>query len=235
MGKTATTFSLFSSAQRAEDEEALHHFRQSLQEGKSWHLALLEAIALWGSPEEVYRGRHYRYLIEGEAFDWLLLAERLCQGVDEIPEEEKKALLFSAKPPIELSRETFRKLLGPVKYRAYLNYFYGVIVEEALVSAVEAEVWKEQISRGPGAELGVTEEAYRRLYRATSEELLRRFRKEKGRRNKRSIGLEELREFTYWLFKYRVKHSERARVASDTRKGLAELYRHWWEGRPHFL
>jgi hypothetical protein len=235
MGKTATTFFPLSSAQRAEDEEALHHFRQSLWEGKSWYLALLEAIALWGSPEEVYRGRHYRYLIEGEAFDWLLLAERLCQGVDEIPEEEKKALLFSAKPPIELSRETFRKLLGPVKYRAYLNYFYGVIVEEALVSAVEAEVWKEQISRGPGAELGVTEEAYRRLYRAGSEELLRRFRKEKGRRNKRSIGLEELREFTYWLFKYRVKHSERARVASDTRKGLAELYRRWWEGRPHFL
>jgi hypothetical protein len=235
MGKTATTFSLFSSAQRAEDEEALHHFKQSLKEGKSWYLALLEAIALWRSPEEVYRGRHYRYLLEGEAFDWLLLAERLCQGVDEIPEEEKKALLFSAKPPVELSRETFRKLLGPVKYRAYLNYFYGVIVEEALVSAVEAEVWKEQISRGPGAELGVTEEAYRRLYRAGSEELLRRFRKEKGRRNKRSIGLEELREFTYWLFKYRVKHSERARVASDTRKGLVELHRRWGEWRPHFL
>ncbi len=234
MSKNATT-PFPSSALQAKDEEALRHFRRSLQEGKIWYTALLEAIALWGSPEEVYGGRHYRYLIGGEAFDWLLLEERLCQEVEGIPEEEKRALLFSSEPPLELSRETFRKLLGQVKYRAYLNYFYGVIVEEALVAAVEAEVRKEQLSRGTAVELKVTEEAYQRLYGAVPEELLRRFRREKGRRYKKSIGLEEQREFTYWLFKYRLKHSVRARVASDTRKGLAELHRWWGERRPSFL
>jgi hypothetical protein len=33
----------------------------------------------------------------------------------------------------------------------------------------------------------------------------------------------EMREFQYWLFKYRVKNQEPARVASDTRKALAQL------------
>ena len=29
--------------------------------------------------------------------------------------------------------------------------------------------------------------------------------------------------FTYWLFKFRLKRQDKARVASDTRKGLAQL------------
>jgi hypothetical protein len=37
--------------------------------------------------------------------------------------------------------------------------------------------------------------------------------------------LSDLHEFTYWLFKHRVNNSDPARVASDTRKGLAMLSR----------
>jgi hypothetical protein len=37
------------------------------------------------------------------------------------------------------------------------------------------------------------------------------------------MALRESKEFTYWLFKYRVKHSEPARMASDTKKGLDQL------------
>jgi hypothetical protein len=36
-----------------------------------------------------------------------------------------------------------------------------------------------------------------------------------------NISLAELTEFTYWLFRRRVSGSEPARVASDTRKGVA--------------
>ena len=39
----------------------------------------------------------------------------------------------------------------------------------------------------------------------------------------RELSLSELREFMYWLFKYRVRMCEPARVASDTRKALAQL------------
>ena len=41
---------------------------------------------------EEYQGRTYQYLIQGEAFDWLVLAERLCCELDGvIPAEEKGA------------------------------------------------------------------------------------------------------------------------------------------------
>ena len=70
-----------------------------------------------------------------------------------------------------------------------------------------------------------TNEAYRRIYGSTRTILLRHFRKEKGLPQTRSTGLTELKEFAYWRFKYRLKASEKARVASDTRKALDWLGR----------
>jgi len=86
---------------RGGNTEAIRHLEQVILSGKHWYIALLEAIGLWTDGEESYNGRHYRYLIDGEAFDWLLLAERLCEAVDDLlPEKEKLALLFYGKPPI---------------------------------------------------------------------------------------------------------------------------------------
>ena len=56
-------------------EAAINHFRQSLASGKHWYQALLETIGLWTDETETIGGQEYHYLIEGEAFDWLLLAE----------------------------------------------------------------------------------------------------------------------------------------------------------------
>jgi hypothetical protein len=39
------------------------------------------------------------------------------------------------------------------------------------------------------------------------------------------MSMSESKEFTYWLFKYRVARSDKARIASDTRKGLDQLAR----------
>jgi hypothetical protein len=57
----------------------------------------------------------------------------------------------------------------------------------------------------------------------TRGDLLGEFRDERGALRSELISLSELREFLYWLFKYRVKNQEPARVASDTRKALAQL------------
>jgi hypothetical protein len=203
--------------------EAIRHLEQAIISGKHWYLALLEAIGLWADGEETYNGRHYRYLIDGEAFDWLLLAERLCEAVgDLVPEEERLALLFQGKPPIKLTKGGFKKLIGSAKYRQYLNYFYGVTVEEALFMAVEAEVRKEWRLSGYN-EHNLANEVYQRVYGATRPVLLKRFRKEKGYPQLRSISLAELKEFTYWLFKYRLRNCDKARVASDTKKALEQL------------
>ncbi len=206
------------------DAEAIEHLRQAISDGKHWYIALLEAIGLWVTAEETCDGRDYRYLIDGEAFDWLVLAERLCQTVDSLlPEDEKLALLFNAKPPLDLTADRFKELIGNKKYHQYLNFFYGIIVEEALILATQDEVRKERRTLGYNNEPNLVNEVYQRIYGATKAVLLKRFRREKGYNQLRSISLTELKEFTYWLFKYRLKHCDKARVASDTKKALGYL------------
>ena len=211
----------------SEDSEAVRHLKEAIAQGKHWYIALLEAIGLWDKTEETYNGRHYRYLIANEAFDWLLLAERLLQEVDHLVlEEEIIDLIFCGKAPIQISSEEFWQFIGEAKYNAHLNYFYGIIVEEALLLAVEEKVRKEQnIYALDGNH--ITELAYEQIYDATMTALLHRFKREKGYPQRKSMELTECREFTYWLFKYRLNNCDRERVASDTKRGLQELDRQW--------
>ena len=208
----------------ATDAEVIRHLEQAIIGGKHWYIALLEAIGLWTGVEEVHNGRIYRYLIAGEAFDWLLLAERLCEAVDDLsPDDEKNALLFHGKPPLNLTAKKFKGLIGSIKYHQYLNYFYGITVEEALILAVQEEVRKEWLTLGYSNKHDIADEVYRHIYGATKAILLKRFRQEKGSPQLRSISLTELKEFTYWLFKYRLGQCDKARVASDTKKALEHL------------
>jgi hypothetical protein len=212
------------------DNEAVAYLKRSLASGHHWYLALLGAMGLWTSAGEMYQGRDYRYLIDGEAFDWLLLAERLCQTVDALlPEDEKISLLFHGVPPLELRAAEVGRLIGDKKYRQYLNYFYGITVEEALLLAVQEEIDKERRAGAMRSRADSSEEAYRRIYNGEREDLLKRFRQEKGYAQADAMTLTELKEFTYWLFKYRLKESEKARIASDTRKALEYLKRQWRE------
>jgi len=207
-----------------DNTEVVRYLEQAITDGKHWYIALLEAIGMWTVAEEVHERRRYCYLIAGEAFDWLLLAERLCEAVDGLlPDEEKNALLFHGQPPLDLTAERFKKLIGSAKYHQYLNYFYGITVEEALILAVQEEVRKERRASGYNSEHDVVNEAYRRIYGTTEAVLLKHFRKEKGCRHLKSVSLTELREFTYWLFKYRLEHCDKARIASDTKKALCQL------------
>ena len=215
------------------DVRAIEHLKQAVASGKHWYLALLEAIKLWKSAEEDYKGRHLRYLINDEAFDWLLLAERLSDEISEsVPEKEIVNLLFFDIPPVELTREEFKKLIGPAKYRAYLNYLYGVLVEENLISAVVDEIRKERLVSGSNKHEDVLDKAYRRIYGTGQQSLLDKFRKEKKYPKRKSTNLSELKEFTYWLFKYRVKKSDKSRVASDTKKALIKMQRNLAAKRP---
>lgn len=209
------------------DQRALAGMRQAIQEGTPWYLALLDAIALWSSGEESFEGETYRYLIANEAFDWLRLAERLCgHASDLIPSAEVERLLFQGQPPIELDDEEFRRRIGGAKYRAHLNFFYGVTVEQALILAVEEELRKEALcgtlTTRSGQERG---DPYERLYNVPLEALLVRFRTEQELPSPTlpEISLDEFQAFTYWLFKYRLAWTDKARVASDTKKGLTKL------------
>ena len=223
-----------------------------------WFLALLDAIRAWPLPEERLNGRTYRYLIAGEAFDWLLLAERLCDEIEDlIPDDERQDLLFHGKLPDELDERDFDKLLG-AKHRAHLNFTYGVRIETALQLAILDEVHKEHQSR-VWDNGHADDETFTRIYGATRAQLFAEFEnppdldedlgparpevsKERTEHNgttargsgsqpdtngasTHTLSLADLNEFTYWLFKRRVNGAEPARVASDTRKGLAHFQR----------
>lgn len=208
---------------------------QEITTGKPWASALVEAIGRWSLPCETVDGAELKYLLSGEAFDWLLLAERLLRGVEAaspglVPTSEAERLLVTGVLPADVSPEYFREALGFDKYRAYLNFFYGVVVEEALWQAVESEVQKERSVRGLHHPNGVLDLVCERLYRADLKTMLRRFRKERGQRLGAKFSLTEWKEFTYSLFKHRVGHHDSARIASDTRKGLVMLEELWGVG-----
>ena len=150
------------------DAEAIRHLEQAINDGKHWYIALLESIGLWASAREVHNDRTYYYLIDGEAFDWLLLTERLCETADSLlPEDEKNALLFYGRPPLNLSTTEVRELIGSSKYHQYLNYFYGVTVEEAMLLAVQEEIDKEKRVSGYRSKHETADEAFLRIYNAT--------------------------------------------------------------------
>jgi hypothetical protein len=202
-------------------EEALGQFKTDLASGKNWFLALLEAIKNWPVSEETVGDQTYHYIISGEALDMLQLAERLLKAAgDIVPEDEKIAFLFHNKPPLILTPDKTKELLGEKRFGQYLNFFYGITVEEALLQAVEEEVRKEEGGLNMHNEVQIIDETYRRVYDTQQRVLLHQFRKEKGYISSGSVSMEQMKEFSYWRFKYRLKHCEKPRIASDTKKAL---------------
>ena len=204
---------------------ALTHFRRALQQGTHWYMALLEAIALWEEPSERYRGRRLTYLIDGEALDWLLLAGRLCRDVRElIPPAELERLLLSGEAPVPLESGAFRDLIGPLKYRCFLNFFYGVTVEEALFFALEEEARRHSIVPGSRFDLNPL---FIDLYGSAEPVLIGEFLGKQKPLLSATMDVQQQKAYLYFLFKRRILYCLPARVASDTKRGLAELRRQY--------
>ena len=205
-------------------EEIAARLRRAVLDGEDWPIAVLDAMAAWTAPVEQFRGARHTYFIAGEAFDWLTLAQRLSVELSGLaPDDEVERLLFSGRLPARIDESVFRDVLGVEKIRGILNYFYGVTVEEALLYAVEREIQKRLLSNGVQFNGDLSERAFLRLYRRSEAELLWLFREEMGYPQRTSISFSHYKEFTYWLFKYRVRNSDKAKTASDTRKGLEQL------------
>jgi hypothetical protein len=209
---------------RSEVRQVIADLRHDISDGEQhWFLSLLAAIRNWPLPEEHINGREYRYLIGGEAFDWLLLAERLLGEVaDLVSAEEIESLVFNEQFPIEVNEAEFQQLLG-AKYKSHLNFVYGVRVESAILLAAAEEVRKSYTAGRIWENGHVDDEAFEHIYGRPMPELLGEFRSEKAITDSERLSLAELSEWRYWLFQYRVKNQDPARVASDTRKGLAFL------------
>lgn len=208
-------------------DETILRMRQAVMDGQQhWFEALVDAVGRWRVPVETVRGREFRYLVGGEAFDWLLLAERLLDEIaDLVPEEERDALLFDGLWPLEMEDDEFAERIGHAKHSAHLNYLYGVLVEQALQLHVEEEIHKESRARvwgqDPREDLGM----FPRVYDKPRQELVSMYYEESGVMLGERIDYPAWRDFIYWLFRLRMRRQDKARVASDTRKGLAQLSR----------
>ena len=203
---------------------AIEHLLHETAAGRPWAGALIEAVGMWTAPRETVDGCELTYLIGGEAFDWLALAERLMRAVpDAVPASERERLLSTGALPPGVTAARFKEALGVSKYRAHLNFYYGVVVEEALWLAVEREVLKQLGIRGRNDGAGAQDLVMQRLYGAAMTPLVRRFNRERGHSRSVRFTLTDWKAFTYWLFKLRVGRSDAARTASDTRKALDVL------------
>jgi len=201
-------------------DDPFARFRSELTLGVHWYIAALRAAGVWTTPHEVVRGRRLVYLVNGQALDLLLVIEQLVSASKGLRGNELTRLLFHGEPPVLVSDLDFMDALGAVNYKAYLNYFYGITVEEALLSAAEADAAKiSPLDTTAGRGI------YDRVYDRSLSELLAAFAETHGTSTPRRFSWPEHKSFTYWLFRYRMQHHVPPRVASDTRKALKYLRR----------
>ncbi|MCY3958804.1 MAG: hypothetical protein OXG65_10980 [Chloroflexi bacterium] len=200
--------------------DPLRRFDAELEAGSHWYLAALRACGEWRLADEVHQGRRLTYLVAGEALDLVLLIDRIASTRrDAVPRVERDELRFHGRPPVFVPGDTFASALGEARYTAYLNHFYGVDVEEAVVHAVELEAGKAHLlDRG-------AVDAYFMVYGKTLQELLATYRAARGLREAGGVRWVDWKDFTYWCFRLRLRTQVPARIASDTRKGIALLQR----------
>jgi len=196
-----------------------------------WKQLVLETIGLWPEASEALGGVNYQYLIGGEAFDWRLLARRILQSAENAPDSDTWQEWLDT-PDLfgGFSEPEFMRILGVDKSRACISFFYGVTVEQGLIVAAREEIAKRRVAGGRAPSDDRCDEVYYRLYGNDRTGLWDEYCAENGLSetdgsdlNPSDHSLGEGDSFTYWLFKRRMERLDPARVASDTRKGLAQL------------
>ncbi len=205
-------------------DSILLKFTEAIETDTDWVESLLYAICEWTVSSETIEGTYHQYLILGEGLDWLALANRLCSQVkDAIPDNELNDLVMYGVFPQRFETDRFKELIGPIKYGFYLNYWYGVVVEEAIQNAIERDIRKRHLALCYQDSENLFDLVYERLYGETKEELLSKFGSETGVASTNDMTVTRMKEFTYWLHKIRINKWDPARVASDTKRGLLEL------------
>ncbi len=204
----------------------------------NWHSDFIRTVAAWPIENETVYGETFHYFIGSEAFNWKRLAERIAtQLADEGCSDERSQMVFdwigSSGVFGGLGEQKFRRILGVDGWRAHLNHFYGVHIEQCLLAAVQSRIQKRRYSSGKSPSDDASERAFLGLYEETEETLWGKFTDENSERlskliaeskdDNRSIALEE--EFTYWLFKRRIENTNAPQVAAETQRGLDMMSR----------
>ena len=199
----------------------------------NWQTAFLQTVAAWPIENERVYGETFHYFIAGEAFNWKRLAERIAtelaqEHVATIPAQQISDWIQASGVFGGIPEDEFRRILGVDGWRAHLNHFYGVQIEQCLITAVQSRIQKKRYSSGMPPSDDASEKAFLGLYEETEQELWIAFTEQNSQRlanlfdespdDTRTIALDE--EFTYWLFKRRIEHTNAPQIAAETKRGL---------------
>ena len=90
------------------------------------------------------------------------------------------------------------------------NFYYGIIIEDLIYIQKSQQYLKNSIY--------TTNEydGYEEIYGKNINLLFQQFAKITKFTNQTKINLYTYKEFIYWLFKFRIKNSDKTKVASDT-------------------
>ena len=205
----------------------INELRHSISNGQEWYPAMMQAVREWPLAEEEIDGERFVYMLDGEALDLLRLCERLALAIEDlVPEEQLLALLANDRPPGADARTDLRALIGQEKYGAYLTFIYGVLVEEMVVHAVLEDLRKRRRTSGLTYYDADLDDAYTYVYGSTRTGLVDLYKRDKGLLLRGPMMVTQMKEFTYWLFKMRIRNSDKSRVASDTKRALTVLHRY---------
>jgi|TARA_B110000263_G_scaffold156669_1_gene136072 hypothetical protein len=168
---------------------------------------------------------NYDFIVNKEAFNWKRLAIFIIDNLNLNKDMYDLAIDWVLEPHLfaTFSENNFKNLIGFEKYTSHLSYLYGIIIERSLITFVEQELYKRQISYGNFLKFR-TDDAFIKIYGYSLEEMFKEFI---GNNKFEIHGFYETNDedFTYWCFKKRVEVSEPSKLASDTKKGTMFLYK----------
>ena len=194
----------------------IQELRNEVSQGENWQKSVAKYIGLWNEKAEFYRGYKYIYIIDDEALDWLNLTERLVSSIKSyITKEEYNYVSTSGLLPDQEIYNYIKKTIPKKKLSQMRNFYYGIIIENLIYHYKILEYQKNTIVVEDN-----DQRFYEEIYNKPIEVLYEIFYKERKTINKNKLNFHELKLFSYWLFKYRLKHSDKTKMAHETNTAL---------------
>ncbi|MQG06893.1 MAG: hypothetical protein FI681_03660 [SAR202 cluster bacterium] len=189
----------------------IQELKSKIENGINWEKAVVDCISDWDISEEFYRGYKYKYWINNEAFDWMTLTERLGSAIKSYLSKKKyHELIFTGLLPNKSSYEYMKKVISKNKLSQMRNFYYGIIIEDLIYIQKSQQYLKNSL-------YSINEyDGYEEIYGKNINLLFQQFAKNIKFTRQNTINLYTYKEFIYWLFKFRIKYSEKTKVASDT-------------------
>ena len=189
----------------------IQELKSKIENGINWEKAVVDWISDWYINEEFYRGYKYKYWINNEAFDWMTLTERLGSAIKSYLNKKKyHELIFTGLLPNKSSYEYMKKVISKNKLSQMRNFYYGIIIEDLIYIQKSQQYLKNSL-------YAINDyDGYEEIYGKNINLLFQQFAKNIKFTKQSTINLYTYKEFIYWLFKFRIKNSEKTKVASDT-------------------